>query len=560
MTGLNGVISFADIVGLRASRWPDKVAYRFFKGLAEPEVLTYGELRAQAAALARELAELQLCGQRALLVCAMQKHFVIAFYACILAGVTVVPTAPPRRQLLRSRLELIARDASAEAILGDFDELSQLDLSIDNRLLQRVDLRAYLSRKDLPERTASFEATHRAPGDIAFLQYTSGSTGDPKGVAVSHANLIHNSETIRSSMGVSEASEILIALPLFHDMGLVGGVLQSMYAGCTTNFMPPAELVQYPERWLQRISLLRITTSGGPNFIYELAASELSAAQVDGLDLSSWEVAFCGAEPIRAATIANFTQRFAAAGFKPGAFYPCYGMAEATLFIAGGQVGAVPPVLRRNGADVVGCGSSRLGTTLRIVDPDTRHALTEGEVGEIWVNGEGVAKGYWGREALTEQSFRACIAGEDDRCYLRTGDLGWLQDGHLYVSGRLKDIVILNGKKYAPQDIEDICEQAHPALRRAGSAAFSTLMDGMEKLVVVAELEREWLRRTSEHPAIATAVRNAVNTAHGANITDVVWIRPGELPRTSSGKVRRSQCRTDYLAGTFEGTSAQVLA
>jgi acyl-CoA synthetase (AMP-forming)/AMP-acid ligase II len=472
----------------------------------------------------------------------------------------VVPTAPPRRQLLRGRLELIAQDARAEVVLCDFDELSQLDVSLDNRVLPSIDLRAYLSRLDSPERAASFEATHVASDDIAFLQYTSGSTGDPKGVAVSHANLMHNSETIRRSMGVSEASEILIALPLFHDMGLVGGVLQSMYAGCTTSFMPPAELVQYPERWLQRISMLRVTTSGGPNFIYELAADELTPEQVEGLDLSSWQVAFCGAEPIRAATVAKFTQRFAGAGFRPESFYPCYGMAEATLFITGGGVCALPPVVRRNGSEVVGCGSSRLGTTVRIVDPDTRRALADGEIGEIWVNGEGVAKGYWGREALTEQSFRACIEGEDDRCYLRTGDLGWWQDEHLYVSGRLKDIVILNGKKYAPQDIEDICEQTHPALRRAGSAAFGALVDGTEKLVVVAELEREWLRRTAEHPAIAAAVRIAVNAAHGVDIADVVWIKPGALPRTSSGKVRRSQCRIDYQAGVFEGAPTPALA
>lgn len=554
MIDLTDIHSFVDIVQLRASQHPDRPAYRFFKGHAAPEEMTYGQLWTQAAMLAQELIGRGLSGQRALLVCATQRHFVLGFYACLLAGVTVVPTAPPRRQLLRSRLQLIVQDARAAVILCDIDELAKIEVTLDNRALPGLDLRTYTGMPDPAVTATLFEPVKVTGSDLAFLQYTSGSTGDPKGVAVTHANLIHNSETIRTCMAVSAASQILIALPLFHDMGLVGGVLQSMYVGCTTNLMPPAEIVQYPERWLKMISSLRITISGGPNFLYALAAGEITEEQLDGLDLSSWEVAFCGAEPIRVATVAHFTERFAAAGFRPGAFYPCYGMAEATLFITGGQVGQRVPVARRDGSEMISCGTPGHGVLVRIVDPDTHLALADGEIGEIWVAGESIAQGYWGRKALTEQSFRARIKDGDGRSHLRTGDLGWLQDGQLYVSGRLKDVIILHGKKYAPQDIEDACEQAHPALRRAGSAAFSALVDGIEKLVVMAELERPWVRRVEEHPMVAAALRAAVNASLGVSIADIVFITPGALARTSSGKVRRSQCRVEYLAGMGEAS------
>lgn len=544
---------FPHIVARRAQAEPDRLAYRFQQGGAHPQTLTCAGLWQQAATLADRMVREGWRGQCVLLVCRQERSFVVAFYACLMAGVIAVPTAPPRRQLLHERLRLLARDARAKAILCDFDEIAQTGFQSGDGGLAVLDLRGVA-----PDPAIAF-AMPRIDGDApAFLQYTSGSTGDPKGVVVTHANLIHNSECIRASMGMSAASSVLVGLPLFHDMGLVGGVLQSMYAGCTATFLPPAELVQYPERWLRLVSTLRITTSGGPNFMYALAADEVPDEALEGLDLSCWQVAFCGAEPIRAATVERFSRRFAGVGFRPGAFYPCYGMAEATLFIAGGRVGEAPGVVRRDGADVVCCGEPAAGMRLRIVDPDTRTVVDDGAIGEIWVAGDSVAGGYWGREALTDAVFHAGLPEEGDGHWLRTGDLGWLQAGRLYVSGRLKDLIIVNGRKYAPHDLEAAVEGIGPAVRRGGVAAFAIAGAAGEKAVVVAELEREWFRRNHEWPGLAATARTAVHAAQGVHVADIVFIRPGALPRTSSGKVRRAQCRNDYLDGRFHALPADA--
>ena len=550
------MIFFPDIVALRAREQPDKVAYRFFEGDAGTRTLTFRELWVESAALARGLIDRDLVDERALIVCRSQRNFVVAFYACLLAGVVAVPTAPPRKLLLRDRLMSIATNARARAVLYDIDELAQSEAGSIADGVVRLDVRSWRG-KDSPAALASgLRLRHVTEEDIAFLQYTSGSTGTPKGVVVSHGNLIHNSEAIRLGMALSASSEVLMGLPLFHDMGLIGGVLESMYVGYTTNFIQPAEVVRYPERWLQRISALRITTSGGPNFMYELAACQVRPEQMKGVDLSSWQVAFCGAEPIRAGTIARFTERFASAGFRPEAFYPCYGMAESTLFITGSQLGQRPLVAHHADSEVVACGKPRHDTVVRIVDPDTGRAVEDGAVGEIWVSGKSVAQGYWMQEELTERVFRARIQGEDATAYLRTGDLGWLHDGELYVSGRLKDLIILNGKKFAPQDLEDVSERCHPGLRRTGAAAFSVVEEGAEKVVIVAELEREWMHRAADWPAIQAEIRAALHSAHGVAVSDVTLIKPGTLAKTSSGKVQRAQCRSSYLAGALECVTA----
>lgn len=556
-TGPDDMRLFPEIVAYRGREQPRRPAYRFFSGRSAPQALTFGELWLNASQLARQFGERGWQGERVLLVCRNERNFVVAFYACLLAGAIAVPTAPPRRQLLESRLRLLVEDARACAIVCDFDELTQTGFSVAASGLDVIDIRLMPE----PEADFVFEPAVVGESDVAFLQYTSGSTGDPKGVVVSHSNLIHNSESIRISMGMSEASSVLVGLPLFHDMGLVGGVLQSMYVGCEANFIPPAELVQYPERWLELISTLQITTSGGPNFMYDLAAAEIRDEHIRALDLSSWQVAFCGAEPIRASTIARFTERFAASGFRAGAFYPCYGMAEATLFIAGNRVGEVPTVARRDCVEVVCCGEPAAGTQLRIVDPHSGRAVVDGTIGEVWISGGGVAQGYWMRESQSRQVFQARMTGESATAYLRTGDLGWMDAGRLYVTGRLKDLIILNGRNYAPQDIEETAEAACEAVRQSGVAAFSVSAEGgADRVVVVAELERVWMRRESEWPSLATAIRAAIHSVHGLASAEVLFIKPGALPRTSSGKVRRSQCRADYLRGLFRPDPANMPA
>ena len=529
------------------------MAYRFFQGSTFPsETLTFYAVWEQAASLAYLMRSHGLLNQRALVACKSQKNFVIAFYACLLAGVIAVPTAPPRRKSLLSRLELLIRDAQVQVIITDCDEVQLTDFVLESQTLQHFDMRSWMQNLNQVELAAHWTMPPLTGESIAFLQYTSGSTGDPKGVVITHANLIHNCIALQQAMAYDSTSSVFTSLPLFHDMGLIGGVLEPMYAGCTANCMSPTEFIQYPERWLQVVSAFQITISGGPNFFYELAARAIKPEQMQGCDLSAWRVAFCGAEPIRATTISLFTQQFAPFGFQPETFYPCYGMAESTVFITGNKIGTLPTVCNQHGSEVVGCGIPRHDTRIEIVDPETFIGTPNGCVGEIWVNGSSIAQGYWGRPELTERTFHAYNAGDDSSRFLRTGDLGYLKNNELYVTGRLKDLIIVYGKKYAPQDFEDDAERSHVALRQAGGAAFCVAENYVERLVVVFELKREWLRRQHEHQSIRNAIRTSINYLHGVTVDDVVLIRPGALPRTSSGKVQRTRCRTDYLSGAFD--------
>lgn len=538
------------IVYQRAWTQPLAIAYRFFHGpdLAA-EQLSFHDLWEQAAGIATLLCERRMQGERALVVCKSQKNFVLAFYACLLAGVIAVPTAPPRRAVLEGRLHLLAEDAQASLLICDdtLDGLAGMPRLHVEQVMQNHDIAALALEWRLPPLDGA---------SIAFLQYTSGSTGDPKGVIVTHANLIDNCATIAEAMGMSAASSIFTALPLFHDMGLVGGILQPMFVGCSASCMAPAEFVQYPERWLQIMSRYRISTSGGPNFMYDLAAQAVTAEQLAGCDLSAWRVAFCGAEPIRAATMARFTERMAGVGFRPNAFYPCYGMAEATLFITGKRLGALPDVCRAHGSDVVGCGVPRGAMQVEIVDPHSAAMVADGAIGEIWVRGASVAQGYWQRPQLSADTFQARIAGRGGESFMRTGDLGYRRNGQLYVTGRLKDLIIIYGKKYAPQDIEEHAERAHDALRAGCGAAFGVVRDGSERLVLVFELRRAWLRREREWPQVADSIKRSVSRQHGVAIDELVFIKTGALPRTSSGKVRRAQCQRDYLSGELGSLTA----
>lgn len=544
--------NFLEIMHYRAQEQAEAVGCRFFRGadLAH-EVLTYRSLLHEATGLARRMQSLGLIQQRVLLVCKSQKNFVIAFYACLLARVVAVPTAPPRRNVLQERLSILAGDADAHAVLFDADDMLLPDLGASGRELIAIDVR---DRRFEAEESCGPESLPDMPdpSELAFLQYTSGSTGDPKGVAVSHGNLISNCAAIQEAMAITSDSRLFTSLPLFHDMGLVGGVLQFMYSGCSAAFLSPAEFVQYPERWLRIISEFGITVSGGPNYMYDLASKAIRDEQIEGVDLASWRVAFCGAEPIRPDVVERFVERFSSHGFRRTAFYPCYGMAESTLLITGVPVGTSFAVHERPEGDVVGCGVPWSDTRLEIVDPDTQQRVPDGEVGEIWVAGSSVAQGYWRKPELSRQVFDARLDGEETS-YLRTGDLGYVHSGQLYVSGRLKDMIILNGKKYAPQDIEAESERSHDALQHSSGAAFNSDDSGSARLVVVFELKRAWLKRDAEHALVVGAIRDRISRQYGIVVSDVVLLRPGALPRTSSGKVRRSQCRAEYLAGTLSG-------
>ncbi len=483
-----------------------------------------------------------------------------------------MPAYPPRWNRDQPQLRAILRDASPRAVLAPAAMSSRLEAAAEQ--LPELRRRPWVASSEVADaRAAAWTATLLEEGAPAFLQYTSGSTGTPKGVIVSHGNLLHNQEMIRRAFGQSESSVIVGWLPLYHDMGLIGNVLQPLYVGARCILMSPMAFLQRPARWLQAISRYGATTSGGPNFAYDLCARRIGDAERGELDLSRWEVAFNGAEPVRAPTLERFAAAFGPQGFRREAFYPCYGLAEATLFVAGGDLGIAPRELlvgeepltqgrivplsgeAAGGRSLVSCGRAWSGQTVRIVDPETGLPCGPDRIGEIWVGGPSVAQGYWNRPEETARLFGARLVGGET--FLRTGDLGFMAAGELYVTGRLKDLIILRGRNLYPQDIELTAERSHPALRAAGGAAFAVEMEAEERLVVVHEVER---RSRFETEAVAEALRAAVAEEHGAQVHEVVLIAAGTLPRTTSGKVQRQECRARYLAGGLQAIGRSALA
>ncbi len=428
------------------------------------------------------------------------------------------------------------------------------------------------------------------PDTLALLQYTSGSTSMPRGVMVSHANLIHNSAHITHAFELTMESVSVMWLPLFHDMGLTNGVIQPLLMGRECFLMAPQAFLQRPLRWLRAISRYRATISGGPNFAYDLCTRRITPEQRENLDLSGWHAAYNGAEPVRADTMKRFAAAFAGCGFQPRFFYPCYGLAEATLLVAGGRPQDDPVLCtaeasalernrvnearadescdpRRKVRTLVGSGRALPGTRIAIVDPQSLTPCAPEAVGEIWVSSPSVARGYWNRPEETAQTFHAYIADTGAGPFLRTGDLGFLRDGELFVTGRLKDLIIIDGRNVYPQDIELTVEQSHPAMRPGCCAAFSVELDDEERLVVAVEVDRHYragvpqaepLPHPGERPlldadAMTRAIRRAVAEDHDVRVHAVVLLKAGSIARTPSGKVQRRQCQTSFINGTMEG-------
>jgi len=588
--------SLVECVRRRAQDQPGRTAFTFLLDGEEEEVsLTYAGLDERARAVAAMLQDGGMSGERLLLIYPPGLEYVEAFLGCLYAGAAAVPAYPPRasshaQSQPLARLRAIVRDARPAAALTSRAVLA----AVEPRVAQEPDMAGLrlLATDDLPSSAASGWAEPEIrPDTLAFLQYTSGSTAAPKGVMVSHGNLLANERMIRDGFGRGEDSTGVGWLPLYHDMGLIGNVLQPLYTGSPVVLMSPAAFLQRPLRWLRAVSRYRAHTSGGPNFAYDLCARKVTEEQKEGLDLSSWRVAFNGAEPIRPDTLEEFSAAFAGCGFRREAFYPCYGLAEATLFVTGGAWQEAP-VLRRVDAaglergeaaapadgdegarTLVGCGRAAEGARVSVVDPETLEECADGAVGEIWVSGPNVAGGYWDNAAATESTFRARTAGGAGP-FLRTGDLGFLDGGELFVTGRLKDLIIVDGRNHYPQDIELTAEQSHPALLDHGAAAFSVEVAGKERVVVAAEVERHFRpprpagpegagAAAGERPAgdaeeVVRAIRRAVSQHHELQVHDVVLLRFGGLPKTSSGKVQRHACRAGYLDRTLNVWGART--
>jgi acyl-CoA synthetase (AMP-forming)/AMP-acid ligase II len=560
----NKIVTFVDILRKRASHQSEEIVYTFLlDGETESDWLTYQALDRQARAIAATLQSYQTMGERALLLYPPGLEFVAAFFGCLYAGVVAVPVYPPRRNQKNTRLEAIIADAGATIVLTTASLLTTIQeaLPLVNRHCIATD--------DLPNDVASAwqEPTINSQS-LAFLQYTSGSTGMPKGVMVSHGNLVHNSTLIYQLFGHNPQSRGVIWLPLYHDMGLIGGVLQPLYGGFPVTLMSPISFLKKPLRWLQAISRYQATTSGGPDFAYDLACRRISPEQRSSLDLSSWKVAFSGAEPIRAQTLERFANYFSPYGFRREAFYPCYGMAETTLIVSGG-LKTEPPIVRPLKAGeleknrvvsateeeesirfIVGCGRSWLNQKIVIVDPESLTLCEPDQVGEIWVSGASVAQGYWQQPEQTKQTFHSYLADTGEGPFLRTGDLGFLQDGEMFITGRLKDLIIIQGRNHYPQDIEITVEQSHPSLRPSSGAAFTIEFAEQEKLVIAHEVERSSLRKLNPNEVIG-AIRRAIAEEHDLQVYAVLLLKIGGIPQTSSGKVQRRACRERFLAGSL---------
>lgn len=560
--------SLVDLLDARAQDQGDETAFSFLDARGHPAVnLTYGMLRARAGHIAQALcARGARTGDRAILVFPPGLDFIVAFFGCLAAGVIAVPLAPPRR--------IAGRDA-AESVIADCDP--------------RFGLTTATYAADLAGRSASGPAHKQLDwvyvgdeaysgaeqplmvrpdrSDLAFLQYTSGSTSAPKGVMVSHGNLLENLEMIRRALGHSRGSKHVCWMPLHHDMGLILNVLEAFYLGAGCALMAPVAFLQRPLTLLKAIGEFGAEVAGGPNFGFDLCVTRFRAEEMRGIDLSCWRVAINGAEPVRAQTLHKFAATFEPFGFRPSAFNPCYGMAEATLLISGGQrgVGAVirtvdraalqggriaPAVQELDEVAIVGCGKALDGEQIAIVDPGTRRRLAADCVGEIWVRGPHVAGGYWRNSAASNETFAGQIASEQGAGWLRTGDLGFMDlDGELFVTGRIKDIIIVRGANHYPQDIEYTVQATDPCLRAGYGAAFAALAaSGDERVVIVQEVERSHRARI-DAADIADRIREAVVEEHGLGVLDVVLLEPGTIPKTTSGKIRRRMAKNLWESG-----------
>lgn len=558
--------SLVELVRWRGTYEPARAAYRFLAdGEREESILTCGDLYARARAVAARLQHLEAAGQRALLLYPAGADYIAAFFGCLLAGVIAVPAYPPRLNRNATRLEMMAADAGASLALTTTPHLSRLA----SNMAQTPGLK---SLRLLATETIGVESAHqwREPlvndESLAYLQYTSGSTAEPKGVMVTHANVLHNSAYIHLGFAHTPESISLTWLPHFHDMGLLDGIIQPLYGGFTGILMSPTAFLQRPARWLEAISHYQVTHSGGPNFAYDLCVRRISEEVRETLDLNSWSVAYNGAEPVRAETLSRFAETFAACGFRPTAFYPAYGLAEATLKISGGSRGdgAITCTVQTDALEknlvveastpdehartLVASGQATFETEVLIVNPETLVPCEPNEVGEIWASGTGVAAGYWNRPEETARTFQARLRGSAGGTYLRTGDLGFVRQGALYVTGRLKDLIIIRGRNLYPQDIEAAVERSHTSLRAGSGAAFAVESDGAERLVIVQELE---LREQSDATEMIDAIRQTLAEEFEAQPFAILLVKAGSIPKTSSGKVQRNLCRKQFLRQEF---------
>lgn len=582
----NKVDTLVDLLQFRAKNQPDALLYTF---LSDQDGLiyerTYAQLDHRARVIATKLQSMGLNEGRALMLYPSGLEFIEAFFACLYAGLVAVPAYPPRKNQKLGRLQSIIDNCQPSIVLSSSD-ITEIAKPLFNEVLaenvnEQLSTVLWLSTDTIEDvKAEQWKKPDIKADSLAFLQYTSGSTGDPKGVMVSHRNILVNEEMIRVAFGFEKKHKFVSWLPMFHDMGLIGTTLHPIYLGASSVLMTPASFLRQPLRWLKAISDYRADVSVAPNFAYELCVEQISEEQKADLDLSCWTHALSGAEPVRAETLNRFYHHFSPQGFAWDSYYPVYGMAETTLIITGGGSIERPRIetvsaqelshnhfellaTRSNNLqmrhtdeiDVVGVGEKALDQEVLIVDPETLTLVGSDQIGEIWVWGEHVAQGYWNNPELNKQIFNAQVKFANgvysEKAYLRTGDLGCFIGKELFITGRLKEIIIIRGRNYYPHDIELTAQQAHTYLKKDASAAFSVEVQGQEHIVIFMEVDRKH-RMNINCDDIASAVRKAVAREHGLQVYGIYLLKPGRVPKTSSGKIQRGACKRAYENNSIE--------
>lgn len=559
----------------RVQEQGEKTVYTYLNdGETDETRLTYGQLEGGALAIAAHLQSLISPGERVLLLYPPGTDFPEAFFGCLCAGMIAVPTYPPHSKQFLTSLIASVSDARPAVALSTAATLEKYGDQIE-QTPELISLKWIATDTIADDLAKNWQEPSLNADTLAVLQYTSGSTGHPKGVMVSHGNLLHNSAVIQEVFGHSSSLRGVIWLPPYHDMGLIGGIIQPVYAGGDAILISPLHFIQKPLRWLMAISRYKGTTSGGPNFAYDLCVQKITPEQKAGLDLSSWDVAFNGAEPVRAETLRRFAAVFESCGFRKKAYLPCYGLAETTLIACGCNKNSEPTVLHEEAQalkagrfalaakgsehnfELVGNGEAPRNHTVVVVDPEKRISCEPDSIGEIWIAGPSVAQGYWNRPEDSERTFQARFADTGRGPFLRTGDLGFIHAGQLFVTGRLKDLIIIRGLNHYPQDIERTVESSHEALRAGCGAAFAVEVGDEERLVVVQEIERRYLKKLDAETVIG-AIRQSVTREHGIQAYAVVLLKTAGLPKTTSGKVKRRLCREYFIQGSLNSVAERV--
>jgi acyl-CoA synthetase (AMP-forming)/AMP-acid ligase II len=550
--------TLAEMLESRAQSHPDRIVFTFDPGLkdSKTESISYRDLDIQARAIAFHLQGVRCKAVILIFDCGLE--FIVNFFGTIYAGGIPVPLYPAVTAKQLDRMFSIIQNCDASTVLTTSDILDSLTEINPNFITT-----SRINWRKLENVNVSKEYQWQDPAitndSIALLQYTSGSTGEPKGAVLTHKNLLSNFSMISAAMEAKETDIMVSWLPMYHDMGLIGAILHTVFAGMQTVLMPPAAVVR-PLRWLNAISKYRATATVAPNFAYDFCINRIEPEDIQKLDLASLRVAFNGAEPVHDSTLKNFQERFKSAKLRDDVFLPCYGLAEATLIVSGRNMSrpirfkhidldalsdhrAVEVDTNVRNKVFVGCGRPCAGVKIRIVNPETFSDCAAKNIGEIWIAGPSVCSGYWNDCESNETTFMR----DQGEVYLRTGDLGFLdEDGELYITGRIKDLIIIRGKNYHPHDLEFIAQNSHPFIHARPSAAFSIDSDYEdEKIILLQELKTSI--DSAHRMEIKRAISEAINREHAIQISEIIFISPNSLARTTSGKIQRSEMRQRYL-------------